>query len=75
MSDDRWGKAADTAKAVERLEAGKQDKSDYKRLTITLPPVMYDRIIDIMADNKKKGKGGDGASGIVREALYQYFKI
>jgi len=70
--DSRWEKAESTAKAVKRIEECKASKGDYKKMTITVPPEMYARIIDLMAERKKKGDGGDGVSGVVREAIAKF---
>ena len=66
--------AAVVAKDIMREDTPKQSKSDYKRLTITLPPQMWDRVIDEMAKRKKSGEDtSNGASGVVREALEAFF--
>lgn len=71
-----FNSAAVVAKESLRNDTPKQGKGDYKRLTITLPPQMWDMVIDAMAERKKSGEDTtNGASGVVRDALAMYFKI
>lgn len=70
-----FNSAAVVAKESLKSDAPKESKGDYKRLTITLPPQMWDRVIDEMASRKKSGVDtSNGASGVVRDALAKYFE-
>lgn len=68
-----WGRAAETMKAVTKEETVTESKADYKRLTITIPPHLWELVVDEVGARKKQRNGKDGASGVVREALETFF--
>ncbi|WP_129356224.1 hypothetical protein [Solidesulfovibrio carbinolicus] len=52
----------------------REDRSDFVRMTVTVPPEIYSKLVDEMAQQKKARSGSGGISGVVRDALELYFR-
>jgi len=48
------------------------EKGGYRKLTVTLPPFVYERLIQESARRKIKGEPNQALSALIREALRLY---
>ncbi len=48
------------------------EKGGYRKLTVTLPPPVYERLIQESARRKIKGEPNQALSALIREALSLY---
>lgn len=48
------------------------EKGGYRKLTVTLPPHVYERLIQESARRKIKGEPNQALSALIREALSVY---
>ena len=61
MSDDQWDPNPPYG-----------EKGGYRKLTVTLPPFVYERLIQESARRKIKGEPNQALSALIREALSLY---
>jgi len=50
------------------------EKGAFRKLTITVPPELYERLLRESARRKITGKPNQVLSGLLREAVYQYLE-
>jgi hypothetical protein len=50
------------------------EKGGYRKLTVTLPPHVYERLIQESARRKIKGEPNQALSALIREALSLYLE-
>lgn len=60
--------------ASEPLEFGHGEKSDFRKVTVTLPPAVYSKLIQESARRKMAGERNKLISTMVREAVNDYLK-
>ena len=56
------------------MMAGRGAKSDFRKVTVTLPPEAYERLVRESARRKIAGERDQLLSALVREAVIEYLK-
>jgi hypothetical protein len=54
--------------------APRGEKGDFRKLSVTLPPEVYQRLVQESARRKIAGEANQLLSGLVREAIIEYLK-
>jgi len=50
------------------------EKGDFRKLSVTLPPEVYERLVQESARRKIAGEANQLLSALVREAIIEYLK-